>query len=56
MSVVALQCPECRRCAAYNGRGACICGAYLVSHTGKPFVLRERTYLFVPGEEPRRLA
>lgn len=50
---VALRCPECGRCRVYNGRGRCRCGAYLIDHTGHPFIYTEaqakRVYVFDNG-------
>lgn len=31
--IVAVECPECGRGFAVNGRGQCRCGAYLVHHS-----------------------
>lgn len=32
MTHVTIECPECHRGCVYNGRGRCLCGAYLIDH------------------------
>ena len=45
--IVPLRCPLCDRMRAYNGRGRCRCGAYLVDHLGNPMYFAPDDLVFL---------
>lgn len=63
--IVAVRCPQCLRGFPLQGRGECVCGAYLIHHVGRgrsvpvlrpedTWVMDDKQHRWRPFQEWRR--